>query len=162
MHGPLGDTCQPCTAIPGCVSAVTCTNASNSICTASEVPTTTTTVPTTTTTTTTLAPVPDDYTCYKVKDLKNPRFAPQLGVSMADQFASVTTTVTKPALLCAPASVNGSAVSNPAAHLCCYKTKAPKLPAAVQAQVTDAFGSLQVQVSKSGLVCQPCAKALLP
>ena len=80
---------------------------------------------------------------------------------MSDQFATTPLDVKQPYLLCAPAS-EGSPITNPATHLCCYKTKAPKLPLPVHAQVDDSFGSLQVEVKKSTILCQPCTKTLLP
>ena len=122
----LADTCPDCTPIPNCTS-LTCTNGSNSQCTSCA------------------APTVDDFNCYKVKDLKVPPFV-RTGVSVADQFATSPVTLIKPALLCAPAGVDGSSVANSQTHLCCYKSKAAKLPAPVRAEVTDQLGPRQVEV----------------
>jgi hypothetical protein len=107
-------------------------------------------------------PALDHFSCYKVKDLKNPVFAPRSGVALADQLATNTVDVKKPALLCVPTSKDGSGIVDPVTHLCCYKIKSPPLPAPVRAEVTDQFGGLQVEVKKAGLLCQPCDKVLLP
>ena len=61
-----------------------------------------------------------------------------------------------------PAGVDGSSVANSQTHLCCYKSKAAKLPAPVRAEVTDQLGPRQVEVKQSSLVCEPCSKSLLP
>jgi hypothetical protein len=99
--------------------------------------------------------------CYKVKDLKSPRFVIHEDVPFSDQFATGTIDVKKPYLLCSPASL-GSPVADPTTHLCCYKTKAPALPAPVSTETSDGFGSLQVQIKKSSLVCLPCTQTPLP
>jgi len=104
----------------------------------------------------------DRLNCYKVGDSKNPAFVPRPGVAVADQFGTQTVDVKKPYLLCAPADVDGSGIGDPATHVCCYKLKAPKLPAPVTAQIADQYGTLQLNVKKSALLCQPCSKTLLP
>ena len=167
------DSCPPCTPIPGCTSPITCTNAADSLCPESSTstttsPTTTTAIAVTTTTvlspttTTTLPTSLDRFNCYKVRDLRNPHFVPRNDVSLTDQFGTTTVDVRKPYLLCAPASQDGSAVSNPSTHLCCYRTRAPGLGSPARAETTDVFGSLQVIVRRSSLVCEPCSKTLLP
>jgi hypothetical protein len=120
--------------------------------------------PTTTTTTTTTLPVAsvDNFNCYKVKDLKNPPLGDHDGVSLTDQFGTGTVDVKKIAMVCAPADKDGSGISDPLTHLCCYKVKSAKLDPAPRAQIADEFGSLQVEVKQSGMLCQPCSKALLP
>ena len=81
---------------------------------------------------------------------------------MSDEFASSSIDAVKPQFLCAPASVDGSPVTNPQSHLCCYQTKAPKLAAPKREQATDGFGTLELKVGKSTLLCRPCTTTLLP
>lgn len=111
----------------------------------------------------TVEPAPlDAFQCYKAKDLKSPKFVAQKGVGVDDQFGSASIDVKKPFMVCAPASVNGGAVENEDAHVCCYKSKGPKLSPAESVETTDAFGTLQLRLSKSKTFCTPCTKALLP
>lgn len=137
---------------------ITCTDATNSQCEGCGTVTTTVAA----TTTTSLPPSLAHFNCYRTKDLKNPRFVPREDVSIVDQFTTNTVDVKKPFLLCAPASQDGSAVADPTTHLCCYTTKAPALTAPARAETADDFGTLQVQVKKSSLVCAPCTTTLLP
>ena len=101
------------------------------------------------------------FQCWKFKDLKNPPFVPQT-VSLADQFATATVEVKKPSLLCAPASLDGSPIGDPSTHLCCYKIKGPKLTTAAHVQTDDGFGSHELEVKKSALLCRSCTKTVLP
>jgi len=104
---------------------------------------------------------PQHFHCWKFKDLKNPPFVAQT-VQLADQFATATVEVKKPYVLCAPASKNGSPVSDPSAHQCCYKIKGPKLTPSAHVATQDQFGSHELLVKKSALLCQSCTKTLLP
>jgi hypothetical protein len=104
----------------------------------------------------------DDYQCWQAKDLKNPKFVKVLGVSLVDQFAAGTVDAVKPFLVCNPASKNGSQIVDPNAHQCCYKIKGAKLKPPVNVAITDQFGSLQLQATKRGLLCQPCTKTIIP
>ena len=158
------DACSACTPISGCTGLVTCTGPGDSICspvTTSTTSTTTTSLGATTTTSTTL-PSAADFNCYKVRDLRSPRFVPRRGVSLEDQFGTTVVDVTRPYLLCAPASRDGAPVGNEATHMCCYRTRAPLLPDAVKARTSDGFGTLTGQVRRSTLTCLPCTKEVLP
>lgn len=104
----------------------------------------------------------DHYHCYKAKDLRNPKFVSVPGVTLDDQFGSHFVEVKKPFLVCPPASKNGSGIDDPVNHLCCYKIKGPKLDPAISVETTDQFGSLQQQLKKSSILCQPCLKTVLP
>lgn len=107
-------------------------------------------------------PPGDHYHCYKAKDLKNPKFLAQPGVTLDDQFGNHVVEVKKPFLVCPPASKNGSGIEDAAKHLCCYKIKGPKLDPKKDVETTDQFGTLQQQLNKSSMLCQPCLKAVLP
>lgn len=104
-----------------------------------------------------------DFTCYKVKDLKQPKFVATTVALLADQFGSrAGVAVKKPYVMCSPASVDGQAAASPGEHLSCYKTKPYKLAAPVQAQMTDALGAVQVQAQKSNLLCVPASSTTHP
>lgn len=103
----------------------------------------------------------DNYQCYKSKDLKNPKFVGTTR-SVSDQFLSGSVDVKKPGMVCAPASVDGSALVDPAAHLNCYKVKGPSGSGA-NAQLVDQFGTLQVAVKgKAAFLCVPATKTIIP
>jgi len=107
----------------------------------------------------------DHYKCHKVKDLKNPAFTKirDPGISLVDQFgADPDVDVLKPFMICNPADKNGSGISDPTAHLCCYKIKGRKVvPPLKQVETGDQFGTLQLEVLKPQLMCQPCSKTPL-
>jgi len=104
----------------------------------------------------------DHFKCWKVKDLKNPKFAAVDALPLDDQFGVDDVDVKKPRLLCAPADKDGSGINDPDTHQCCYKIKGAKLDPAQTLEVEDQFGTLQFEIKKSDLLCQPCTKTLLP
>jgi len=104
----------------------------------------------------------DHYQCYKAKDLKNPKFLGVEGVSLEDQFGSVTADVKKLASICAPVDKNGEGIDDPAQHQCCYKVKRAKLEPTVSVETTDQFGTLQAELKKASTLCLPCTKTVLP
>jgi subtilisin family serine protease len=107
----------------------------------------------------------DDFSCYKVKDLKQPKFA-STTVSLSDQFAATDGQfdVKKPFLVCNPASANGAAIRNSANQLVCYKVKGPQFDrhAHPQVAVDNVFGSQKLKVVKPFLLCVPSAQAIVP
>jgi hypothetical protein len=117
---------------------------------------------TTTTTTTLPYGVLGHFKCYKVKVLRNPRFAAQVGVTLNDQFENDVIDVLKPSQLCVPADKNGSGINDAVNHLCCYKIRGTKLEPAIGVTITDQFGSLDLEASAVKQLCQPCTKLLLP
>jgi hypothetical protein len=103
----------------------------------------------------------DNYQCYKAKDLKNPKFVATTR-NVSDQFLSGAFDVKKPGYICAPASVDGSVLVDPATHLSCYKVKGPKGLGA-NAQLVDQFGTVQIAVKgKASLLCVPATKTIIP
>ncbi len=111
------------------------------------------------------APItPDDFTCYKAKDLKDPEF-PGAIVSLADQFETKFTDVKKPYFFCNPSSTNSAPIDNPLDHLACYKIKdvPPQAPfPGAKVQVTNVFGTGQLELKKAYLLCAPSSKTVLP
>lgn len=103
----------------------------------------------------------DNFTCYKAKDLKNPKFVATTR-NVSDQFLSGAYDIKKPGLVCAPSSIEGSVIADPASHLSCYKVKGPKGTGA-NAALVDQFGAVQVAVKgKAAFVCVPAAKTIIP
>ncbi len=107
----------------------------------------------------------DPFKCYKVKDLKDPKFE-RSAVTLSDQFGvnDGTFELVKPRYLCNPATVDGSAILQPAGHLTCYKLKGPKLDVAdrPEIEVTDGFGTVRLQAKKPSVLCVPSTKTVLP
>ena len=102
-----------------------------------------------------------NFVCYKGKDLKQPKFVATTLALIDDQFGSRSDVdVKKPAMLCSPASVDGQAAVEPGAHLACYRTKPGKLAAPVRAEMSDALGTVQVELAKTTLLCVPAAAAV--
>jgi hypothetical protein len=46
--------------------------------------------------------------------------------------------------------------------MCCYKIKGAKFNPPKQVEIQDQFGTLQMGLKMPALLCQPCAKTLLP
>ena len=128
----------------------------------------TTATPTPVPPTATPTPVPgplDHFKCWKVKDLKEPKFEKikDPGVDLDDQFgAESDVDVVKPFMICNPASKNGSGINNAQDHLCCYKVKGQKLEPARDLEIVDQFGTYQWEAKgKPKFLCQPCDKTVL-
>jgi hypothetical protein len=103
------------------------------------------------------------FKCYKAKDLKIPeKFQKIEGLPLDDQFGNDSVKVSKLFFVCAPADKDGSGISDPVTHLCCYKIKGTKLEPPETVQTDDQFGSVRSALKSPQLLCQPCAKTLLP
>jgi hypothetical protein len=104
--------------------------------------------------------VTDHFQCYKIAISKNtPKFVPVLGVSLGDQFGTMTVDVKKPAFLCNPVDKNGEdpTAPNHSDHLLCYKAKqvdAVKFVKLVGVFVNNQFGSETLDVKKQR--CSAC------
>jgi hypothetical protein len=105
--------------------------------------------------------VTDHFQCYKVAVSKNtPKFVPALGVSLGDQFGTMTVDVKKPKYLCAPVDKNGEDPTAPTdlAYLMCYQAKqtdAVKFAKLTGVFVNNQFGSETLDVKKPALLCVP-------
>ena len=108
--------------------------------------------------TVTFVPVTDEFACYGSKDLKAPKFTPLAGIALEDDLGTNAASLKKPSLVCLPTSRNASGTQQ-SLGICCYATKAAKLPAKVNLSTEDTFGSLSVQVKKPSLLCVPCRAA---
>jgi len=103
----------------------------------------------------TLIPAMDDFSCYKAKDLKNPKFQKMSGVSLVDQFATRDASLKKPAFVCVPVNRDGSGTVQTTA-ICCYKSKEPKPGSKTDVTTEDTLGTLDVRVVKAKMLCLPC------
>ncbi len=107
----------------------------------------------------------DHYKCYKVKDLKNPKFL-NTPVTLTDQFGinDGTFEAKRPFVFCNPVDKNGEGILNTDDHLTCYKVKGPKLvpSARPSVEVVNQLGTLQLQAKKAFLLCLPSTKTILP
>lgn len=112
------------------------------------------------TTTTTTLPPRDPYKCWRVKDLRNPKFPRQAGVRLDDAFRADTVDVVKPFMVCNPADTDGAGAADPSALLCCYGTATKKrLNPKRTIAITDPFGDFDWQAKgKPKLLCQPCSE----
>jgi len=106
----------------------------------------------------------DHYKCYKVKDLKSPKFEKTL-VSLTDQFGIVDGVyeAKKPYVFCNPVDKNGEGILNTEDHLSCYKAKGPQLNPSMRpnVQVVNQLGTLQLQAKKAFLLCVPATKTVI-
>lgn len=108
-------------------------------------------------------PVPagdDAYQCYGAKVTpKTPKLA-RRDAALGDALGNVTAKVRKVAALCNPAGVAGGTLADPTAHLLCYGVKEPKRAAKTLPDfaVTDAFGTLTLDVQKALQLCLPAEK----
>lgn len=107
-----------------------------------------------------LLPPVESFTCRQAKDLRAPKFVPVADLAVQDALAGELVDVKKPALVCAPTSVEGGPVSDPATSLCCYAIKGTALNPAVPVTADDPFGALSLGLSKPKLLCRPCRVAL--
>jgi hypothetical protein len=101
----------------------------------------------------------DHFQCYKVKRSKGgPKFAKRT-VTVSDQFESLTLTLVKPVLLCAPASKNNEDPTAPSHsdHLTCYKTQDGRFPQSTHT-ITNQFGLDEVTLIHRRELCVPSLK----
>lgn len=96
--------------------------------------------------------------CWKAKDLKSPRFTKLLDVPVDDELvAGGLIDVKKPAVVCLPADVAASGITDASAYQCCYKVRGDKLDTAVNVSTGDTIGGgLAIELRKRDLVCEPC------
>jgi len=107
----------------------------------------------------------DHFTCYKVKVTKGtPSFLRVPGVTLEDQFGSLTVDVIKPTRLCAPTDKNSEApgAENHPDHLMCYRvrqTSLPKFATVSPLFVSNQFGPLTLDARKPVELCVPAVTA---
>ncbi len=94
----------------------------------------------------------DHYKCYKSR-----ADFPQRSVSLVDQFGQSTATVLRPDRFCNPVNKNNEGISDPDAHLNCYKIKEPRGPTR-DVVVNNQFGELQLTTTRAHTLCVPAIK----
>jgi hypothetical protein len=102
----------------------------------------------------------DHYQCFKVKRSRGtPKFVPQT-ITVVDQFESLTLTLRKPKLLCAPANKNGEDPTAPfhPDHLLCYQTKAANPFHGLGVTLENQFGVDQADIIHRRELCVPSLK----
>ena len=105
----------------------------------------------------------DAFKCYKAKDLKNPKFAKTTVSQLTDQFGTeLNAEVRKPFLQCNPTDVESAGIFNSDDHLVCYKVRSQKFAVRPRIEVTNIFGTLQLEAKKSQFLCVPSSKQVLP
>jgi hypothetical protein len=79
------------------------------------------------------------------------------GLTITDQFGTMTVDAKKPVSLCAPAEKDGSMVLNPAGFLTCYKVKTvpPRPTVGATIFVLDDFGLQAIAVTRPTELCLP-------
>jgi hypothetical protein len=104
-------------------------------------------------------PTADHYKCYKVSAVAPP-FQPRT-VTLVDQFETKTTLVRRPYAICNPVDKNGSGMSDPTAHLACYRIKdAAGQPPFAKRNVlmSNQFGDQGLTVRRARTLCLPAEK----
>jgi hypothetical protein len=105
----------------------------------------------------------DDFNCYKTKiSTGTPAFSPVSGVSLVDQFESVTATIAKPRMLCPPTDKNAEGIFDTDTHLVTYQIRQnPRHVRQLGVVVTNQIGTLTVDTMKADTLLVPTAKDLL-
>jgi hypothetical protein len=103
----------------------------------------------------------DHFKCYKTKQ-RGTRFDPRQ-VVLADQFNTQRVNVVRPETFCNPVDKDGEGISNPTAHLTCYKIRDvrgdefPKFRKQ-RVEVSDQFGTHTLLLKKIRTLCLPSSK----
>ena len=111
-----------------------------------------------------VTPPVDHYKCYKVK---GKALDPQPTPSVSDQFEKDLDAVSKPALVCNPATKiigeDESQVFHPTVHQVCYKVKGQNKLLPVTVRVKNQFDADQILEvnTKEKLLCVPSTKTCL-
>ncbi len=107
------------------------------------------------------SPAVDHFTCYKVKVTSGtPKFVRQSGVTLQDQFGSMTVDVIKPRRLCLPTNKNAEepGAENHPDHLMCYRIRQTSLPKFVKVPgifTNNQFSPGRLDARKPAEVCVP-------
>ena len=103
----------------------------------------------------------DHFECYKIAVTSGtPKFVAVPGVTLEDQFGSMTVMVKKPQFLCNPVDKNGEDATAPThpEHLLCYaikQTDAVRFVKVTSLFVNNQFGPETLDAKKPALLCVP-------
>jgi uncharacterized repeat protein (TIGR01451 family) len=93
----------------------------------------------------------DHFKCYHVRG----RFR-RAGITIADQFGSLTVDIKRPTRLCVPVSSDGAPIIDAAAHLLCFETRpASRVAAAGRIFVNNEFGDEELRAYRPTELCVP-------
>jgi hypothetical protein len=104
----------------------------------------------------------DHFKCYKTKQLGT-RFDPRQ-VVLTDQFNTQRVNVVRPENFCNPVDKDGEGISDPTAHLTCYKirdVRGDEFPKFTKrrVEVSDQFGTHTLLLKKIRRLCLPSSKS---
>ncbi len=99
----------------------------------------------------------DNFKCYKAKFDPRERFD-RRDVELTDQFGTIFARTLLPYDFCNPVDKNGEGIENPQRHFMCYKLFAPPERRRHLLRGTDQFGSEELTVTQSRLLCNPAVK----
>jgi hypothetical protein len=105
----------------------------------------------------------DDFTCYGARTTPGTaRFATVPGVTLVDQFETVTASVAKQQHLCTPTDKNQEGLLDPDTHLVSYaiKRQSPRHVARTAIRVTNQLGEIRVNTIRPEILLVPTAKDL--
>lgn len=107
--------------------------------------------------------VRDPIRCWKVKDLKQPKFAKIVGVGVRDDYEDSVVDVRGPAFVCAASDLREPAL-DPSSRQCCYKISGKNLPKPrPQIEIAgDDLGAYRFEVIKAQFLCEPCTENFVP
>jgi hypothetical protein len=111
-------------------------------------------------------PAVDHFQCYKVS-LAQGSATTIPGVTIQDQFGTLTVDVKRPRRLCAPVNKNGEepGAESHAGYLMCYQIKQTSVPSFTTVSplfVTNQLGSLSVDAKKPAELCVPATRVTGP
>lgn len=100
--------------------------------------------------------------CWKVRDLKNPRFQAYDGLRVADEYSFDFLRVKRPSHVCAPASFDGSPNFDTNGHYCCFHVGKAFVSGPSEIVTDPAGAQLALGIEKRGILCEPCEVSTLP
>lgn len=109
-------------------------------------------------------PAVDHFQCYGVSTTRNTtKFTPRSGVTIQDQFGTMTVDVRKPKRLCVPVNKNNEepGAETHADHLLCYQVKQTNLPKFVAVSplfVNHQFGPETLDAKRPKELCVPALR----
>jgi hypothetical protein len=106
----------------------------------------------------------DDFNCYKsITTFDTPHFVPVSGVSLADQFETVTVRVQQPYHLCTPTNVDSEGTIDDETHLVSYtiRQQSPAHVKRTAIRVTNFLEEIRVDTLRPDLLLVPTNKTLV-
>jgi subtilisin family serine protease len=105
-----------------------------------------------------VVPSLNHYKCYRATMARGETRFARRDVAVADEFASGAVRVLRPAALCVPAAVDGSAVVDAEHYLACYKARDTVRVASRDVVVDNALATHTVGALKGAALCVPSTR----